>query len=128
MKTFIKEFKAFAVKGNVVDLAVAVIIGGAFGAIVKSFVNDLILPLVGALFAVPDFSALSFTLNNSEIMIGLFIQSVVNFLIVAISIFFMVKFLTSLKKKEEPTVTPAPLPSNEEVLLKEIRDLLKEKK
>ena len=128
MKAFLKEFKAFAVKGNVIDLAVAVIIGGAFGAIVKSFVNDLVLPFVGALFAVPDFSTLSFTLNGSEIMIGLFIQTVVNFLIVSTSIFFMVKFLSSLKKKDEGVETPSPLPSSEEVLLKEIRDLLKEKR
>ena len=127
MKTFIKEFKAFAVKGNVIDLAVAVIIGGAFGAIVKSFVNDLVLPLIGALFAVPDFSAMAFTLNGSEIMIGLFIQTVVNFLIVSLSIFFMVKFLSSMKKKEDEVKTPSPLPTSEEILLEEIRDLLKEK-
>ena len=69
MKSFISEFKAFAIKGNVIDLAVAVIIGGAFGAIVKSFVNDLILPFVGALFAVPDFSTMSFAINVSDIMI-----------------------------------------------------------
>lgn len=71
MKNFLKEFKAFAVKGNVVDLAVAVIIGGAFGAIVTSFVNDLIMPLIGAIFSVPDFSTLSFTVNGTAIMIGL---------------------------------------------------------
>ncbi len=127
MKSFLKEFKAFAVKGNVIDLAVAVIIGGAFGAIVKSFVNDLILPLIGALFAVPDFSTLSITLNGSEIMVGLFLQTVVNFLIVSLSIFLMVKFLASLKKKEDPLETPSPLPSSEEILLKEIRDLLRDK-
>lgn len=127
MKSFISEFKAFAIKGNVMDLAVAVIIGGAFGAIVKSFVDDLILPLIGALFSVPDFSAMAFTINGSKIMIGLFIQTVVNFLIVSLSIFFIVKFLSSLKKKEVEAKTPSPLPSREEVLLEEIRDLLRDK-
>ena len=128
MKNFLKEFKAFAVKGNVVDLAVAVIIGGAFGAIVTSFVNDLIMPLIGALFAVPDFSTLAFTVNGTPIMIGLFIQAVVNFLIVALSIFVMVKALNSFKKKEESAPAAPPAPSKEELLLTEIRDLLKERK
>lgn len=128
MKNFLKEFKAFAVKGNVVDLAVAVIIGGAFGAIVTSFVNDLIMPLIGALFAVPDFSTLAFTVNGTPIMIGLFIQAVVNFLIVALSIFMMVKALNSFKKKEESAPAAPPAPSKEEILLTEIRDLLKERK
>lgn len=128
MKNFLKEFKAFAVKGNVVDLAVAVIIGGAFGAIVTSFVNDLIMPLIGALFAVPDFSTLAFTVNGTPIMIGLFIQAVVNFLIVALSIFMMVKALNSFKKKEESAPAAPPAPSKEELLLTEIRDLLKERK
>lgn len=128
MKNFLKEFKAFAVKGNVVDLAVAVIIGGAFGAIVTSFVNDLIMPLIGALFAVPDFSTLAFTVNGTPIMIGLFIQAVVNFLIVALSIFMMIKALNSFKKKEESAPAAPPAPSKEELLLTEIRDLLKERK
>lgn len=128
MKNFLKEFKAFAVKGNVVDLAVAVIIGGAFGAIVTSFVNDLVMPLIGALFAVPDFSTLSFTVNGTPIMIGLFIQAVVNFLIVAFSIFVMVKSLNKFKKKEETAPAAPPAPTREELLLTEIRDLLKEKR
>lgn len=128
MKNFLKEFKAFAVKGNVVDLAVAVIIGGAFGAIVTSFVNDLVMPLIGALFAVPDFSTLSFTVNGTPIMIGLFIQAVVNFLIVAFSIFVMVKSLNKFKKKEETAPAAPPAPTKEELLLTEIRDLLKEKR
>lgn len=128
MKNFLKEFKAFAVKGNVVDLAVAVIIGGAFGAIVTSFVNDLIMPLIGAIFSVPDFSTLSFTVNGTAIMIGLFIQAVVNFLIVALSIFMMVRALNRFKKKEEAAPQTPPAPSKEELLLTEIRDLLKERK
>ncbi len=128
MKNFLKEFKAFAVKGNVVDLAVAVIIGGAFGAIVTSFVNDLVMPLIGAIFSVPDFSTLSFTVNGTAIMIGLFIQAVVNFLIVALSIFMMVRALNRFKKKEEAAPQTPPAPSKEELLLTEIRDLLKERK
>ena len=128
MKNFLKEFKAFAVKGNVVDLAVAVIIGGAFGAIVTSFVNDLIMPLIGAIFSVPDFSTLSFTVNGTAIMIGLFIQAVVNFLIVALSIFMVVRALNRFKKKEEAAPQTPPAPSKEELLLTEIRDLLKERK
>lgn len=128
MKNFLKEFKAFAVKGNVVDLAVAVIIGGAFGAIVTSFVNDLVMPLIGAIFSVPDFSTLSFRVNGTAIMIGLFIQAVVNFLIVALSIFMMVRALNRFKKKEEAAPQTPPAPSKEELLLTEIRDLLKERK
>lgn len=128
MKNFLKEFKAFAVKGNVVDLAVAVIIGGAFGAIVTSFVNDLVMPLIGAIFSVPDFSTLSFTVNGTAIMIGLFIQAVVNFLIVALSIFIMVRALNRFKKKEEAAPQTPPAPSKEELLLTEIRDLLKERR
>jgi len=128
MKNFLKEFKAFAVKGNVVDLAVAVIIGGAFGAIVTSFVNDLVMPLIGAIFSVPDFSTLSFTVNGTAIMIGLFIQAVVNFLIVALSIFMMFRALNRFKKKEEAATQTPPAPSKEELLLTEIRDLLKERK
>lgn len=127
MKKFLQDFKAFAVKGNVLDLAVAVIIGGAFGAIVTSFVKDLVMPLIGAIFAVPDFTALSFTVNGTPIMIGAFIQAVVNFLIVAFAIFVMIRFIEKFKKKE-PAAPPAPpAPTKEELLLTEIRDLLKNK-
>ncbi|MBR0576219.1 large-conductance mechanosensitive channel protein MscL [Proteiniclasticum sp. BAD-10] len=124
MKKFLQDFKAFAVKGNVLDLAVAVIIGGAFGAIVTSFVKDLVMPLIGAIFAVPDFTALSFTVNGTPIMIGAFIQAVVNFLIVAFAIFVMIRLIEKFKKKE-PAAPPAP--TKEELLLTEIRDLLKNK-
>lgn len=127
MKKFLQDFKAFAVKGNVLDLAVAVIIGGAFGAIVTSFVKDLVMPLIGAIFAVPDFTALSFTVNGTPIMIGAFIQAVVNFLIVAFAIFVMIRLIEKFKKKE-PAAPPAPpAPTKEELLLTEIRDLLKNK-
>jgi large conductance mechanosensitive channel len=127
MKKFLQDFKAFAVKGNVLDLAVAVIIGGAFGAIVTSFVKDLVMPLIGAIFAVPDFTTLSFTVNGTPIIIGAFIQAVVNFLIVAFAIFVMIRLIEKFKKKE-PAVPPAPpAPTKEELLLTEIRDLLKNK-
>lgn len=128
MKKFFSEFKTFAVKGNIIDLAVAVIIGGAFGKIVTSFVNDLIMPLIGAIFSVPDFSELSITINEAPIMIGLFIQSVIDFLIVAMAVFLMIRVLTKLKKKEELKPEVPAAPSKEEVLLAEIRDILKERK
>lgn len=127
MRKFISDFKAFAVKGNVIDLAVAVIIGGAFGAIVTSFVNDLVMPLIAALFAIPDFSGLAFNVNGTPIMIGMFIQAVINFLVVALSIFVIIRLLARFKKKEEAKPAPAPVPTREEILLAEIRDLLKEK-
>lgn len=128
MNKFFSEFKAFAVKGNIVDLAVAVIIGGAFGRIVTSFVNDLIMPIIGAIFSVPDFSELTVTINEAPIMIGLFIQAVVDFLIVAMAVFLMIRVLTRLKKKEEQKPEVPAAPSKEEVLLAEIRDILKERK
>ena len=127
MKTFIKEFKEFAIKGNVVDLAVAVIIGGAFRAIITSFVDDIIMPLIAAIFSVPDFSELSVGVNGTPIMVGLFIQAIINFLIVALTIFVVVKVITTMKKKEEEAPATAPAPSTQELLLTEIRDLLKVK-
>ncbi len=127
MKTFIKEFKEFAIKGNVVDLAVAVIIGGAFRAIITSLVDDIIMPIVAAIFSVPDFSELSMAVNGTPIMIGLFIQAIINFLIVALTIFIVVKLIIRMKKKEVETPAASPIPTAEEVLLTEIRDLLKEK-
>lgn len=127
MRKFMNDFKAFAVKGNVMDLAVAVIIGGAFGAIVTSFVNDLVMPLIAALFAIPDFSGLAFNVNGTPIMIGMFIQAVINFLVVALSIFVIIRLLARFKKKEEAKPAAAPVPTREEILLTEIRDLLKEK-
>lgn len=128
MRKFMNDFKAFAVKGNVIDLAVAVIIGGAFGAIVTSFVNDLVMPLIAALFTIPDFSGLAFSVNGTPIMIGLFIQAVINFLVVALSIFVIIRLMTRFKKKEEAKPAPVHVPTQEEILLAEIRDLLKEKK
>lgn len=142
--SFIKEFKSFALKGNVMDMAVGVIIGGAFGKIVTSVVNDVLMPPIGMLIGGTDFSQLSVTLNQKAIeaaaagetvepvlwKYGAFIQTCVDFLILAFCVFLLVKGINALTKKKEeaPAPAPAPEPSKEEVLLTEIRDLLKEKK
>jgi len=118
------EFKEFAMKGNVMDLAVAVIIGGAFGKIVTSLVGDVIMPLVGLVMGGRNFSSLSITIGDAVIKYGAFLQNVVDFLIIAWVIFVMVKALNRIHKKEEAQAPP-PAPGNEEVLLSEIRDLLK---
>lgn len=142
---FLKEFKEFALKGNVVDMAVGVIIGGAFGKIVSSLVNDILMPPIGALLGGKDFSQLSVTLKPAveatdttpavEAVLwkyGAFIQTCIDFAIVAFSIFMFIKLINSLNRKrtEEaaPAPAPAPEPTKEEQLLTEIRDLLKEKK
>ncbi len=159
---FIKEFKAFAVKGNVMDMAVGVIIGGAFGKIVTSLVNDILMPPISALMGNTDFSDLRVDLSAvrnaissaSDAVVnavagadgvvekaaevapiywnyGAFIQQCIDFLILALCVFLMVKMMNKLIKKEEAkpaAPAPAPAPSKEEVLLTEIRDLLKEKK
>ena len=126
MKKFISEFKDFISRGNVLDMAVGVIIGGAFGKIVTSLVNDIIMPLVGIIIGGHDFSGLVLKINDAKITYGVFIQNVVDFLIVAFCIFVFIKALNKLKRKkdkEEETVAPK---KNEEVLLlEEIRDLLK---
>ncbi|MBO5467813.1 MAG: large-conductance mechanosensitive channel protein MscL [Prevotella sp.] len=149
MGKFLTEFKQFAVKGNAIDMAVGVIIGGAFGKIVTSIVNDIIMPPIGWLIGGVDFKDLKVVLKDAvpeqldeagnvvqkavaEVTLnyGVFIQNVIDFIIIAFCVFMLVKFITNLnKKKEEPAAPPAPpAPSAEEKLLTEIRDLLKEKK
>ena len=124
---FMKEFKEFALKGNVLDMAVGVIIGGAFGKIVTSLVNDIIMPLVGILLK-DSFSSLKISLRgDNAILIGNFIQNVVDFVIVALCIFMFIKLINKFKKKEEPKPEAPKGPSTEE-LLAEIRDLLKDNK
>lgn len=130
---FIQEFKAFAVKGNVVDMAVGIIIGAAFGKIVSSFVNDVIMPPLGKLIGGVDFSALTIPLGSGAdapaIKYGLFINTVIDFVIVAFAVFIAIKGLNRLKKKEEakPAAPAAPPePSAEVKLLTEIRDALKQ--
>ena len=123
----LKEFKAFALKGNVLDMAVGVIIGGAFGKIVTSLVNDIIMPLIGV-FLKDSFSSLKIPLRgDNAILIGSFIQNIVDFVIIALSIFLFIKLLSKFKKKEEPKPEEPKGPTTEE-LLAEIRDLLKEEK
>ena len=123
---FVKEFKEFAVKGNVMDMAVGVIIGGAFGKIVSSVVDDLLMPLVGMLTGGVDFTALSVKVGGATLTYGNLIQNVIDLLIVAFCIFLMVKGINKFKKQPEPEAPAGP--SAEEKLLTEIRDLLKEKK
>jgi large conductance mechanosensitive channel len=127
MKKFMEEFKAFAIRGNVIDLAVAVIIGGAFGKIVASLVNDILMPIVSLLFGGAKFTELKATVGGAEIMYGNFIQNIFDFLIIALVIFIMIKQMAKLKKKEEAAPAAPPAPTKEELLLAEIRDILKEK-
>ncbi|MBU8788972.1 MULTISPECIES: large conductance mechanosensitive channel protein MscL [Bacillus] len=122
-----KDFKSFAVQGNVIDLAIGVIIGGAFGKIVTSLVNDIILPLFGLVLGGLDFSALSFTFGDAQIKYGMFIQTIVNFFIISFSIFIFVRYLSKLKKKKEIQEEKEAGPDPQEELLKEIRDLLKKR-
>nr|WP_312984439.1 large conductance mechanosensitive channel protein MscL [Clostridioides sp.] len=127
MKQMMREFKEFALKGNVLDLAVGVVIGGAFGKIVSSLVDNIIMPLVGVLLGGLDFTSLSVVVGSSTIKYGVFIQSVVDFLIIAFSVFIFIKVSTSLIKKKEVEVEIEEEPEVYQVeeYLKEIRDLLK---
>ncbi len=122
----IQEFKAFIAKGNVLDLAVAVIIGGAFGAIVTSLVNDIIMPLIGVILGGTDFTTLAITVKDASITYGNFIQAIINFLIIAFVIFMIVRTANNAKKKEEEKPAAPKGPSTEDLLI-EIRDLLKAK-
>ena len=120
----LQEFKSFAMKGNVVDLAVGVIIGAAFGKIVASLVEDVIMPLVGTLIGGVNFSGLAFSVGSATLKYGKFLQTCLDFLIIAWAIFMVVKLINRLRK-EEPAAPAAP--PRQEVLLEEIRDLLKQR-
>lgn len=124
---FFGEFKQFIARGNVMDMAVGVIIGGAFSAITTSLINDIIMPLLGIFTNSITFSALSVTVGGAVITYGNFIQAVLNFLVMAFVVFCLVKAMNSFHRKEDAPAepTPEPEPSNEEKLLAEIRDLLK---
>ena len=133
IKSMMTEFKEFAIKGNAVDMAVGIIVGAAFGKIVSSFVNDVIMPPIGLLIGGVDFNKLTFTLKEASgdvaavmISYGKFIQTVIDFTIIAFVIFIVIKAINSQKRKEEEPVPP-PGPSKEELLLSDIRDILKEK-
>ncbi len=130
--SLLKEFKEFAVRGNVMDMAIGIIIGGAFGKIVSSFVNDVIMPPIGLLLSGTDFSNLSLVIKEATtdipavaINYGKFINTVIDFIIIAFVIFIVVKFINNLKKKEEIAVSEPPAPSEDIILLREIRDSLK---
>ncbi|RJX33600.1 MAG: large-conductance mechanosensitive channel protein MscL [Desulfurivibrio sp.] len=132
--SMIQEFKTFAMRGNVVDMAVGIILGGAFGKIVSSFVADVIMPPIGLIIGGVNFTNLSITMKEAAgdaaavtLNYGKFIQSVVDFVIIAFAIFIAIKAMNALKKKEELAPASPPPPSREETLLAEIRDLLKEK-
>lgn len=127
MKKFLEEFKAFAMRGNVIDLAVAVIIGAAFGKITTSLVNNIIMPLFGAVLGGVDYTDKSVEIGEAVITYGVFIQSIIEFIIIAFAIFLVVKLLTRLQKKEEekPKEEKPKEPSEEILLLREIRDSLR---
>jgi len=139
--SIIKEFKAFAMRGNMIDMAVGIIIGASFGKIVQSLVNDVIMPPLGKLINNVDFSNMFVLLGEGEfatvaaakeagvatLNYGLFINEVINFLIVAAAVFFLIKAISTMKKKEAAAPTLPQLPTGEEKLLTEIRDLLKSK-
>ncbi len=120
----LKEFRDFAMKGNVMDLAIAVIIGGAFGKIVTSLVNDILMPIIG-MFIGDSFSSLSVDINGVAIKYGAFLQATVDFVIIAFVIFILIKGMNKMKKKKEEAPAPAPGPTKDQELLMEIRDLLK---
>lgn len=120
----LKEFKAFVMRGNVMDLAVAVIIGGAFGKIVSSLVNDILMPIIGS-FIGDNFSTLTAQINGVSVKYGAFIQATVDFLIVAFVIFMVIKGMNKMKKKKEEAPAAPPAPTKDQELLTEIRDLLK---
>ncbi len=125
MKSFIKEFKEFISRGNVIDLAVAVVIGGAFTKIVNSLVDDIIMPIIGVIIGGINFEHLMVTIGTAEIKYGMFIQAVVNFLLIAFVIFSIIKAINTFNKKKEDAPEEPAKPSEDIVLLTEIRDLLK---
>jgi len=132
--SMVQEFKTFAMRGNVVDMAVGVIMGGAFGKIVSSFVADIVMPPLGILIGGVNFSNLAITLKEASgdtaavtLNYGKFIQTISDFVIIAFAIFMVVKLMNSMKKKEEQAPATPPPPSKQEILLTEIRDVLKKK-
>ena len=127
MRAFISEFKTFIARGNVLDMAVGVIIGGAFKAIADSLTNDILMPLLGILVGRVSFADLTLTLGEAQIAYGNFIEAVLNFLIMAFAVFCIIKAVNRFYRKKAEAPKAPPAPSNEEKLLMEIRDLLKEK-
>lgn len=128
MKKFFGEFKEFITKGNVMTMAVGIIIGGAFTAITNSLVGDIITPLLGIILGQIDFTSLSFTLGDAVVTYGNFLQAVITFLLTSFVLFLVIKAFNAFQRKKEEEPKKDPEPSKEEVLLTEIRDLLKSKK
>ena len=130
MKKFLREFKKFAMRGNVMDLAVGVIVGGAFSSITTSLINDILMPIIGIFVSEASFADLTVTVGSAVVAYGNFIQAIINFLIMAFVVFCMVKGINRLSRKKEEVPPPPPPaePSQEEKLLTEIRDLLKEQR
>lgn len=128
MKKFVEEFKAFISKGDVVSMAVGLMVGSAFTAIITALNANIITPILGIIMGGIDFSGIIIKIGAAEIAVGLFIQAIINFLITALVLFFVVKFFNSFKKKEEAKPAPPPVEPEDVKLLKEIRDLLKEQK
>ena len=127
IKGFYDDFKKFISKGNVVDLAVAVVIGNAFNKIITSLVNDIIMPLVGVIIGGIDFTDIKLTIGSESILIGSFIQNIIDFLIIAFSIFVVIKIMSKFQRKKEEIKEETPKKTDDIVLLEEIRDLLKNK-
>ena len=124
MKKFYEEFKKFAMRGNVIDMAVGIIIGGAFTSIVNSLVNDIFSPFIGLITGGIDFSSVSFGIGGAQIMVGNFVNAVISFLLVAFCVFILIKAVNKLTKKQEEE-KPAPQKAEDLIVLEEIRDLLK---
>lgn len=127
-KSFLNDFKEFISRGNVLDMAVGVIIGTAFGKIVTSIVNDILMPIIGVIIGGHDFSSLSIEIGDAMINYGMFIQNIIDFLIVAFCIFVIVKVVNTITHKEEKKKEEVPKKDEQVVLLEEIRDLLKKEK
>lgn len=121
----LQEFKKFIMRGNVIDLAVAVMLAGAFGAIVTSFTNDLLMPLIGILLGGVDFSSLAVTVGSAVLAYGKFIQAIINFLIIAFALFLIVRGMNRIMEGRKAAAAAPPAPAEDVVLLREIRDLLK---
>lgn len=124
----IKEFRDFIMRGNVIDLAVAVIIGTAFTAIVNSLVNDIIMPIIGAILGGIDFTSLAIQVGDASITYGNFIQAIINFLLIALVLFLIIRSINRMSRKKEAPPAAPPEPTAEEVLLRDIRDLLRERR
>ncbi len=126
MKRYVSEFKSFALRGNVMDLAIGVIIGAAFGKIIESVVSDIVMPIIGLLVGGIDFTELSFGIADAQVKYGNFLQAVFNLIVVAAALFILIKAINKLKKEKKVDGEPAPVPEDI-ALLTEIRDLLKNK-